>query len=168
MPPQITNKVRYIAAYGTYITGMTLQGALDGAKRRQLNCGEDETSAKRPKPDAAVKLVGSHHKQGKNNKQAAFNISDADEQQKLQLLDALAQFERQMPSRQLFLEVDAVRDVDADALVGRQVRVLWPEDEAWYLGIIASFDDRTGKHHVSLHCCLPLAACLHPHTLIPM
>lgn len=33
-------------------------------------------------------------------------------------------------------------------LVGRQVRVLWPEDAAWYLGTVAEYDKATGEHTV--------------------
>ena len=35
-----------------------------------------------------------------------------------------------------------------DALVGRHVRVLWPADNAWYLGTITEYLPKTGQHKV--------------------
>ncbi len=44
--------------------------------------------------------------------------------------------------------IDAALDVGPAALVGRQVRVFWPEDIAWYLGRVASFDVEECTHRV--------------------
>eukprot|EP00955_Chlamydomonas_euryale_P048453 353973-Chlamydomonas_euryale.AAC.3 len=38
--------------------------------------------------------------------------------------------------------------LDAKALLGRAVRVLWPDDAAWYLGTVALYDESTGEHEV--------------------
>jgi hypothetical protein len=65
-----------------------------------------------------------------------------------QLLDAHAAFQRHRPARQLFLECDLAARVAPQALVGRQVRVLWPEDEAWYLGTVAAYDPAAAEHTV--------------------
>ena len=32
--------------------------------------------------------------------------------------------------------------------MGRQVRVLWPDDQAWYLGTIAEYLPESGRHKV--------------------
>ena len=36
------------------------------------------------------------------------------------------------------------------AFVGRELRLLWPEDDAWFLGTAAGFDAASGKHKVQL------------------
>lgn len=43
--------------------------------------------------------------------------------------------------------------LSAGKLVGRQVRVLWPDDAAWYLGTVTHYNEHTGEHTVRL---LPL------------
>ena len=50
------------------------------------------------------------------------------------------------------------------ALVGRQVRVFWPEDIAWYLGRVASFDVEGSTHRVRVPPSLrpPPAEVFHP------
>jgi hypothetical protein len=65
------------------------------------------------------------------------------------LLEGFQLFQEQRTQRQLFLEVDAAARLGQYALCGRQVRVLWPDDEAWYLGTISSYDSVSGEHTVS-------------------
>lgn len=49
--------------------------------------------------------------------------------------------------------------VSPDALVGRQLRVYWEVDDAWFAGSVESFDERTARHRVSGW--RPSQACLH-------
>ncbi len=44
-----------------------------------------------------------------------------------------------------------------EALVGRKLRVYWPEDDGWFLGAVAHYNAQTGQHRVYLK--------LHLHTL---
>ena len=67
-----------------------------------------------------------------------------------QMLDAHAVFERNIAERQFFLELDAAARVEPTALVGRQIRVLWPEDDAWYLARVTAYDPATAEHMVRL------------------
>lgn len=67
-----------------------------------------------------------------------------------QLLDAHAIFERHKADRQFFLELDLAARLDPQALVGRQVRVLWPDDEAWYLGTVTNYDPSSAEHLVRM------------------
>ena len=79
---------------------------------------------------------------------AAQPLCEADEQKKLQLLDAVAAFQQHKHERQLFLEVDVAAALEPQALVGRSLRVFWPDDEAWYLGTVTAYDSSTGRHQV--------------------
>lgn len=36
----------------------------------------------------------------------------------------------------------------SQAAVGRRVRVYWPDDDAWFTGVVKRFDPRTGMHAV--------------------
>lgn len=45
--------------------------------------------------------------------------------------------------------IDAATAITAEDLVGRQVRVLWPHDGAWFLGSVSSYNPEDGKHEVS-------------------
>lgn len=83
--------------------------------------------------------------------------AEADALRGVQLQEAYSAFQEQRSSRQLFLEVDVAAEVDPQQLVGRSLRVLWPDDEAWYLGTVTSFDPATGRHHVSERLCFPAA-----------
>lgn len=74
--------------------------------------------------------------------------SEEDELRAAQLLDALGCFQVQRAERKLFLEVDVPAALAPEALVGRQLRVLWPDDEAWYLGTATAYDPATGRHQV--------------------
>jgi PWWP domain/F/Y-rich N-terminus len=46
------------------------------------------------------------------------------------------------------LDVDAAAVIEAPALVGRTLRVYWPQEDAWFLGTVASYNSETGEHHV--------------------
>ncbi len=37
-----------------------------------------------------------------------------------------------------------------ELLVGRKLRVYWPDDDGWYLGTVVSYNAQTGQHKVSL------------------
>lgn len=45
--------------------------------------------------------------------------------------------------------------VSPEGLVGRDVRVYWVLDDAWFLGAVKSYDPDTARHEVSV----PDAAC---------
>ncbi len=49
----------------------------------------------------------------------------------------------------LVRRIDSATAVAAEELVGRQVRVLWPHDSAWFLGSVSSYNPDDGKHEVS-------------------
>jgi hypothetical protein len=120
---------------------------------REDGSHDDGRHAKRPRPSSPGKAAANagDSKPGAEQRKAvgpAQATSEADEQKKLQLLDALAAFRQQQQERQLFLEVDVAAEVDPDALVGRQVRVLWPDDAAWYLGTVTAYDSASGRHQV--------------------
>ena len=44
--------------------------------------------------------------------------------------------------------VDAATAISPEALVGRQIRVYWPEDDAWYLGTVGQYDPVACSHQV--------------------
>lgn len=50
--------------------------------------------------------------------------------------------------------IDAGVAASPEAMVGRELRVLWPEDNAWFSGTVDSYDSTSGKHKVGG---------LHPH-----
>lgn len=37
-----------------------------------------------------------------------------------------------------------------ETLVGRKLRVYWPDDDGWYLGTVVQYSAQTGQHKVSL------------------
>ena len=41
----------------------------------------------------------------------------------------------------------------AQTLVGRNVKIFWPDDDAWYMGRVTAFDEATGQHHVGPETC---------------
>lgn len=67
---------------------------------------------------------------------------------KLQLLEAAEGFWARRRACSLFMEVDLAK-VDPASLVGRTIRVLWPDDEAWYLATVNDFDVASGRHKAS-------------------
>ena len=56
------------------------------------------------------------------------------------------------------LRVDAGVAMSAKSIVGRAVRILWPEDDAWFSGTIESYDSTSGQHTVG-HFALLFAGC---------
>lgn len=44
--------------------------------------------------------------------------------------------------------LDVASCMTAEALIGRQVKIFWPEDDAWYSGEVVAYDDIYGRHHV--------------------
>ena len=44
--------------------------------------------------------------------------------------------------------VDAALDIAPGALVGREVRVYWDDDDAWYLGTVSGFNAGDHMHEV--------------------
>ena len=44
--------------------------------------------------------------------------------------------------------VDAGVAMSAESMVGKTVRILWPEDDAWFSGTIESYDSTSGQHTV--------------------
>ena len=44
--------------------------------------------------------------------------------------------------------MDVALSMNPQAMVGRDVRVFWPDDEAWYQGTVTSYDPPSGQHHV--------------------
>ena len=67
-----------------------------------------------------------------------------------QLVEAHALFQEQRDAggRQLVLELDVAARLAAAAVVGRQLRIYWPDDDAWYLGTVQDYFRKTGEHQV--------------------
>lgn len=57
--------------------------------------------------------------------------------------------------------MDAGSAVSAEAMLGREVRILWQEDNAWFPGTITLYDSSSGQHTVGLLC-----PCSHLHPLL--
>lgn len=47
-------------------------------------------------------------------------------------------------------------DIQPEALVGRQIRVHWTDDDAWYAGKVTGYLPETGQHKVG---CCPAVSC---------
>lgn len=47
--------------------------------------------------------------------------------------------------------IDAGVGIAPAELVGRQVRVLWPHEGAWFLGSVSGYNLDDGKHEVGMH-----------------
>ena len=71
---------------------------------------------------------------------------DAARQRLLLAADKFDQREGAQPH--LFLEVDVATCFSPETLVSQRVRVLWPDDAAWYLGTVAAYDPATAEHTV--------------------
>jgi hypothetical protein len=67
---------------------------------------------------------------------------------KQKLLQAVESFEYSKSSRQVLLDIDAAAVIEATALVGRTLRVYWPDEDAWFLGTVTSYNSETGQHHI--------------------
>lgn len=70
---------------------------------------------------------------------------------KQRLIRALDHYEslNHRPDHRFFLEVDVSLRFGPEELVDRQVRIFWPDDEAWYLGVVESYDRSTARHRIS-------------------
>ena len=44
--------------------------------------------------------------------------------------------------------IDAGVAVSPEAMIGREVRVLWPADDAWFSGTVDSYNSSSGQHRV--------------------
>ncbi|DBA66045.1 TPA: hypothetical protein ACH3X2_003050 [Trebouxia sp. C0005] len=60
----------------------------------------------------------------------------------------LAVFHAALTERQQFREIAAAVKLSPEALVGRKLRVYWPEDDGWFLGTVAHYSAQTGQHRV--------------------
>ena len=78
--------------------------------------------------------------------EATTAAAQAAEATKQRLLQAIERFEDEKSSRQLMLEVHVAALISPEDLVGRLIRVYWPDDDAWYLGTPISYDPTTGQH----------------------
>ena len=48
--------------------------------------------------------------------------------------------------------IDVASGILPEALVGRQIRVHWTDDDAWYAGKVAAYLPETRQHKVSCSC----------------
>lgn len=70
----------------------------------------------------------------------------ADDTTKQRLLQAAEKFESIKGDVRLYLEVDVCLHYAPEALVGHQVRVFWPGDDAWYLARVTSYNPAIAEH----------------------
>ena len=54
-----------------------------------------------------------------------------------------------LPNHIIDRRIDAALDIAPTALVGREVRVYWDDDDAWYLGTVSGFGANAQMHEVS-------------------
>lgn len=59
-----------------------------------------------------------------------------------------------MQKVRIYCRLDVTIRVAPQALVGRKLRVYWPDDDGWYLGTVVLFDPQTGQHKVLLPPCM--------------
>ncbi|KAK9809202.1 hypothetical protein WJX72_011258 [[Myrmecia] bisecta] len=64
------------------------------------------------------------------------------------LYGALEQFEAHRKERVHFRALDVAAKIDPEALVGRRMRVYWPDDDGWFLGTATEYFPDTGKHKI--------------------
>jgi hypothetical protein len=85
------------------------------------------------------------------SKPAMEVCTTSEDPMKLRLQRALDRFEclPSKPEHKLFIEVDAAAILAPQDAIARQVRVYWPEDDAWYLGTVVSYDADTAAHRVA-------------------
>jgi len=74
------------------------------------------------------------------------DTSVGDEAMKQRLLQAAERFAVTKADLHLFLEVDAVRCFLPEEMVGKQLRVYWPDDDVWYLGEVMSYNPANAEH----------------------
>jgi hypothetical protein len=49
--------------------------------------------------------------------------------------------------------MDVSMRLSPEALVGRQLRVYWEQDDAWFAGSVEAWDPKTAQHKVCTHVC---------------
>ncbi|KAL0040242.1 hypothetical protein WJX77_001213 [Trebouxia sp. C0004] len=64
------------------------------------------------------------------------------------IFNHLAVFHAVLSERQQFREIAVAVKLSPEALVGRKLRVYWPEDDGWFLGTVAHYNAQTGQHRV--------------------
>ena len=48
----------------------------------------------------------------------------------------------------VFNRLDVAMRLSPTALIGRKLRVYWPDDDGWYLGTAAEYTAQSGQHKV--------------------
>lgn len=86
-------------------------------------------------------------REGAPDGQAAEDATDALRER---LAAAAGRFAVLPQKPQLWLEADLAARLGPFEMVGRTVRILWPDDDAWYLASIAGYNESTGEHLVRL------------------
>lgn len=79
---------------------------------------------------------------------AGRDLAQAEEALRQRLLSAAARFDSSNGDHQAMVELDVALAFDPDSLVGQEVRVFWPDDEAWYLGSVVRYDSKSAEHAV--------------------
>jgi len=51
-------------------------------------------------------------------------------------------------TRAVLVRLDVATGIAPEALPGRDIRVYWPDNDAWFLGKVKSYDDKEHTHHV--------------------
>ena len=98
-------------------------------------------------PAGASTTGGTRRHRSKAAKPSGMTLEE-EQAWRQRLLDAHAQFRREVQQRPLWMEVDVGGAVAPAAVAGRTVRVLW-DDGVWYLASVASYNGATGEHHLS-------------------
>ena len=64
-------------------------------------------------------------------------------------------------SMAMYSRIKVALKLAPEALIGRKLRVYWPEDDGWFLGTVVQYDAHMGQHKVYLEASLQLlcAAC---------
>lgn len=76
------------------------------------------------------------------------DLAQAEAAIRQRLLSAAARFDASNGDHQAMVELDVAVAFDPESLVGQEVRVFWPEDEAWYLGSVVRYDSKSAEHAV--------------------
>ncbi|KAG2498072.1 hypothetical protein HYH03_003832 [Edaphochlamys debaryana] len=85
---------------------------------------------------------------------AAGAASSSSEERRLaaaaaaELLDAYKHFRRHCGAFKQYHELQVLLWLSPQALVGRELRVLWPDEEAWFCGRVTRYDEASGRHTV--------------------
>ncbi|KXZ51594.1 hypothetical protein GPECTOR_12g558 [Gonium pectorale] len=65
-----------------------------------------------------------------------------------ELRETYQHFRRNCSGYKQYHELQTVLWLAGEQLVGREVRVLWPDEEAWFCGRVTRYDEETGRHTV--------------------